>query len=190
MSAVLKTELSPQHVQPYALLTAAAVCQTLEDLFPDTTPKIKWPNDIHVGGKKLCGILTELSLDIDRVKYIIVGMGTNANIGLDAFDEELRPMVTTLHEEGQHANLWELAVGINDRLVALSKQYEEKASFAFLMDYYQGHLAWMGEDVRILGGKQEKHGKIKGIDATGALLLEHDGIIEPIISGEISVRRA
>ncbi len=189
MSSILRTSLSPQHVQPYALLAAAATCQTLEQLFPALKPKIKWPNDIHINGKKLCGILTELSLDIDRVKYIIVGMGMNANFSYDVLDSELRDIATTLQAEGVHVNLAELAAGINDRLLELSEQYEKEASFAFLMDYYQGRLAWMGKEVRILGGKQEKQGIIKGIDESGALLLQSNGLTIPIISGEISVRR-
>ena len=70
---------------------------------PDLKPEIKWPNDILIGGKKVAGILTELSAEVDRVKHIILGIGVDVNLDADEFPPELRKIATSLKIESGEA---------------------------------------------------------------------------------------
>ena len=155
------------------LVMAASLCDAIEELY-STKPLIKWPNDIVVNSKKICGILTEMSSDIDGIKYIISGVGINVNN--DEFPADIANTASSLFIE----------TGIvMDRARLIFLQTEDMTS---IKAKYESHLANIGSEVRILDPKGEYNATALGIDETGALLVNADGKIKRIISGEVSVR--
>ncbi len=78
-SLILRPGLPPAQASMLTLLAAVALCEAVEAVVPAVVPRIKWPNDILVAGKKLCGILTELRAETDRVQFVVVGIGINVN---------------------------------------------------------------------------------------------------------------
>lgn len=98
MTVLLRPQLSPTEVGRITLLAGLAVCRALRGLGLDAL--IKWPNDIVISGKKVCGILTEMAAEEEQIHYVVVGMGVNCNIGV--FPEELGQKATSLLLEAGH----------------------------------------------------------------------------------------
>ena len=99
-SILLRPELSPVEVSSITPLTGLAVCKAIND-FCMLDSKIKWPNDVIVGRKKLVGILTEMSAEFDKVEYIVIGIGIN--VEHTVFPEEIAHKATSiLLETGRH----------------------------------------------------------------------------------------
>src|ERR1039457_4250517 len=90
-SVLLRPDLRPQEATQLTVAPATALVRTIRSV-TDLKPEIKWPNDILIGGKKVAGVLTELSAELDHVKYIILGIGVNVNLGAGEFPSELRKL--------------------------------------------------------------------------------------------------
>ena len=93
-SAVLRPELPPQRAAELTLVAAVAVAETLREAGADA--RIKWPNDVQVQGRKLAGILTELSAEPERVHFVVLGVGVNLNAGPDDFPDDVAATATSL----------------------------------------------------------------------------------------------
>ena len=96
MSFLLKPQIRPEYASRLTLVAAMAVSAGIEEV-TGLTSQIKWPNDLVLSGKKICGILTEMSTDLDTIRYIIVGIGINVNTS--SFPEEIRETATSLYLE-------------------------------------------------------------------------------------------
>lgn len=187
MSLMLRPQLPPEKASMLTLVTALSVGRALEEL-SGLTVGIKWPNDLVVGGKKLCGILTEMSADMDEIHYVVIGTGINVN--LDGFPEELAQTATSLLLETGH--------GMNRaQIVARSMEcFEEdyavfaaEGSMRLLKEAYERRLVNLGRRVQVLAGEKSFSGTARGIDDNGCLLVEReDGTVASVMSGEVSVR--
>ncbi|MBR2904194.1 MAG: biotin--[Clostridia bacterium] len=152
---------------------AVAVCKTLEDY--GLKPEIKWPNDVLVGGKKICGILTENLLQGDRIKRAIIGIGLNVNNDLEA---DLRPIATTLFQStGKRIPVAEVEESLMNNLLA---PVAKEAYFARL-----GHLG----EVEIIEGERRYAAIAEGVDESGLLVITVDGRRQKKSAVEISLRR-
>ena len=154
--------------------TAAAVCQTLASL--GLAPVIKWPNDIYVGGKKICGILIENSLSGERIHASIIGVGLNVN---NEMPKELKPIATTVRE--QTGKIHSLAA-VEERLFSLMEAEDAYRS-------YTDYLGFLGERVRLVfadGGEREA--VLIGVDEVGALLVQTETGEEKFFAAEVSLR--
>lgn len=192
MSSILYTKLPLLKIQSITLLTAIAVSKAIEEICMGITLKIKWPNDILLNNKKLCGILVESASDIDEVKYIISGIGINANVDMIMMPDEIKQTAASLKSSGFNINRAELAAKINDNLIDIMNEFNENGEIDGMYDYYSSHLAWMGEIIDIKGSYSSEivdTGRIMGINEKGELEIENDGIIKSITSGELSIRR-
>ena len=98
MSLILRPEISPVEISKITLIAALAVCKTINKT-TDLKAEIKWPNDILINKKKVCGILTEMSAEIDKINYIILGIGLNVNT--EEFPKEIEDRATSLKIEGK-----------------------------------------------------------------------------------------
>jgi BirA family biotin operon repressor/biotin-[acetyl-CoA-carboxylase] ligase len=160
--------------QAFTIMTraATAVCKTLEGL--GLQPKIKWPNDVYVNGKKICGILIENTLSGTFVRKAIVGIGLNI---YNQLPKELQTIATTvLAETGVRYDVDETA----EKLVHyLYQDGVEKA--------YYSYLGWIGETVRITQGEQSFAARLNGVDEQGNLLAEVDGKVCRFAAAEVSV---
>src|SRR5207244_460855 len=150
----------------------------------------KWPNDILVRGRKVAGVLTELSAELDHIKYIILGIGVDVNLAASEFPAELRRLATSLKiETGREVHRPELAAAI---LQELDRDYTRITSgqFEAVADEWEEHCTTLGRRISIQMGRRELQGQAETLDRDGALLLrtEH-GHLERIVGGDVTVQR-
>jgi BirA family transcriptional regulator, biotin operon repressor / biotin---[acetyl-CoA-carboxylase] ligase len=154
------------------------------------SPGIKWPNDILMGGRKVAGILTELSAELDKVKYVILGVGVDVNLTATEFPPELRKLATSLKiETGHKVNRAELAVRI---LQELDHDYARVCSgqFEAVANEWEEHCSTIGHNVVIHVGDRKIQGCAESLDADGALLLRtQHGRLERIIGGDVFLEK-
>lgn len=189
MTIMLKPQINPADAAKVTLLAACAVSRAIENTC-GIYPKIKWPNDIVINGKKLCGILTEMSAELDEINYILVGIGINANLGIEDIPEELQPMATSIKiEKGYPVNRKYLTAEIINNFEAYYKAFIETGSIKEFIKEYKEKSAVLGKKVNIKSSTIELQGTVIDITEEGALLVRLDsGELKEIISGEVSVR--
>ncbi len=153
--------------------TAAAVCETLVKF--GVSPKIKWPNDIYVNGKKICGILIENTFSGALVSSSIIGVGLNVQNDLE---EELSLLATTLKKETGKAFFVE--------------EVEEKLFSYFFQEgienKYASYLGWLGERATLLAGEKAQEVKLLSVDERGNLLMETKEGTLLVSAGEVSLK--
>lgn len=187
MSFLLKPEINAEHSSMLTLVAALAV----EEAIRETTgikSQIKWPNDMIINGKKVCGILTEMSLQMDEINYIVVGIGINVNIA--EFPEDLKKKATSLQIEGKtRIKRAPLAAKV---LECFEKYYDiflKTEDLSELMGLYNNLLVHQNQEIRVIRGQSEEIYRSRGINASGELIVEDlQGNISEIVSGEVSVR--
>ena len=150
--------------------------------------QIKWPNDIVVDGRKICGILAEMSVEREFVHYVVIGVGIN--VGKQEFPPEIAQTATSLWQEcGRRVSRSQL---IENVMKAFEERYEtfcRDGNLAGLLDDYNRLLINSGREVRVLDPKGEFRGISRGINAKGELLVEReDGETTAVYAGEVSVR--
>jgi BirA family biotin operon repressor/biotin-[acetyl-CoA-carboxylase] ligase len=188
-SVLLRPDLRPQEATRLTVASATALRRAIESQ-TGLKPEIKWPNDILIHGKKVAGILTELSAELDRVKYLILGIGVDVNLSAGDFPAELRKSATSLKIElGRPVSRPELAVAI---LRELDHDYARIASgqFAALANEWEEHGTTIGQEVIIRTGDRQIRGRAESLGEDGELLLrtEH-GHLERIIGGDVTLER-
>ena len=180
-SILLKPDISPAEVSQITLVAGLAVCKAI-----GMGAKIKWPNDIVIDTKKVCGILTEMSAEIDMVNYVVCGIGINVNT--ESFDKEIEHRATSMYIESGEKQT-------RNEIIALELNYFEYYYKKFLtgglgaiLDEYKKNCVTIGRDVTVIYKKETVTGKAKDIDENGALVVETDNGIIRVTSGEVSVR--
>lgn len=186
MSYLFKPDISPMEAQQLTLVSGMAVCDALREL-TGLECMIKWPNDIIINGKKLSGILTEMSAEMDHINYVVVGVGINVNC--TEYDGELKEKATSLALQLGHK------VKRADVIRLCSKKvfdYYDRyclSGFADFMDEYNHQCINIGKKVKAIYKTHTISGKALGIDKNGALvILGDDGIKTAVSSGEVSLR--
>lgn len=187
-SVVLRPSIMPHEAPQLTFLSAVAVARAIEQT-TDLIPEIKWPNDVLIGGKKVAGLLNEMSAETDGINFIILGIGVNLNMTADQFPDDLRyPATSLLLESGSRVCRTHFAaVMLNE----LDKLYADFASSGFgpVREEWQKRCNANGRAVSVSDvGDEHKSGMFVGIDGDGALLLRSgDGRIERIVSGDVRV---
>jgi len=188
-SVLLRPDLLPQETTQLTVASATALVRAIR-LATGLKAWIKWPNDIVMGGRKVAGILTELSAELDRVKYIILGIGVNANLGAGDFPPDLRKAATSLSmEAGRAISRPELATAI---LSELDDDYARVSSglFGAVADEWEASCSILGRDVVIRVGDRQIRGRAESLGEDGALLLRTDhGHLERITGGDVTLER-
>lgn len=187
MSLILRPKAMPDSASVLTLAAAHAVAGGIEELC-GLPAKIKWPNDVVVHGKKVCGILTEMSVEMDEIRYVVVGIGINTNI--ENFPEELRDTATSLYlEKGIKVSRVTLIARIMEKFEADYASFLRTGNADGFMEDYNAHLINQGAQVKVLDPKGEFTGVSQGINAQGELLVKReDGRMEQVYAGEVSVR--
>lgn len=188
-SVLLRPDIHPQAATQLTLAAATALARAIF-LQTNLSPEIKWPNDILIRGKKVAGILTELSAELDRVKYLILGIGVDVNLNASEFPAELRKLATSLKIETSRAfNRAELAAAI---LAELDFDYARicQGQFESVADEWQERCTTIGNNVTIRVGDRSVQGRAESLDADGALLLRtQHGRLERIIGGDVTLEK-
>ena len=180
-SILLKPDISPLEVSQITLVAGLAVCRSI-----GMDAKIKWPNDIVIGTKKVCGILTEMSAETNMVNYVVCGIGINVNT--ESFDKEIEHRATSMYIESGDKQ-------IRNDIIARELNYFEyyykkflEGGLCAILDEYKENCVTIGRDVTVIYKKENVTGKALDIDENGALVVETaDGTIR-VTSGEVSVR--
>ena len=187
MSLVLRPALAPERISMVTLVMGLAVARACRQLY-GLEAGIKWPNDIVVNGRKLCGILTEMCCEILQVGYIVIGVGINAN--LTEFPEEIRKTATSLELElGHPINRAELIAAVMEHFEEAYEAFIRCSDLSALQEEYNALLVNRDRAVRVLEPGHEYTGTAQGIDAAGNLLVRRDdGELTRVYAGEVSVR--
>jgi BirA family transcriptional regulator, biotin operon repressor / biotin---[acetyl-CoA-carboxylase] ligase len=188
-SILLRPDLRPQEATQLTVASATALRRAIGTV-TGMKPEIKWPNDILIGGKKVAGILTELSAEVDRVRHIILGIGIDVNLDADEFPAELKKSATSLKiEMGGMVSRAELAVAI---LRELDHDYARigGGKFPTLADEWESGCATIGKNVTVHIGDRRVRGCAESLDDDGALIIrtEH-GRLERITGGDVTLEK-
>ena len=184
---LLRPEILPQKASMLTLVMAHAVAAALER---ETGKEagIKWPNDIIMEGRKVCGILTELSLERDYIHYLVIGVGIN--VGAQEFPEELRDKAVSLEQAcGRPADRARLFQYVMEAFEADYESFMRAGDLTSLLESYNARLVNRDACVRVLDPKGQWEGIARGITSTGELAVEREGgEIAYVYAGEVSVR--
>ncbi len=184
---LLRPKLSPDRVSMVTLVMGLAVAKAVNTLYP-LKAGIKWPNDVVINGKKLCGILTEMSAEVMHVNHIVIGVGINAN--MTSFPEELSRIATSLKLElGRDVSRAELIAQVMAEFERLYEKFEEDGDLRAVSEEYNALCLNAESMVRVLDPNGEYTGTSHGINALGELLVETEsGQVRNVYAGEVSVR--
>ncbi|MDD6847329.1 MAG: biotin--[acetyl-CoA-carboxylase] ligase [Oscillospiraceae bacterium] len=185
-SVILRPELSPVEVSSITPLSGLAVCKAIND-FCMLDSKIKWPNDVIVGKKKLVGILTEMSAEFDKVEYIVIGIGIN--VEHTVFPAEIAHKATSiLLETGRHIDKNKFLVSVITNLEKILFENNYRLTGAVLKDYTD-HCATIGRQVTFTRGSRNITGMAVSISNSGELeVMLSNGTIVTVNSGEVTVQ--
>ncbi len=185
-SFLLKPNITPPEAPLLTLLAGLAVCRAIRQQTA-LEAKIKWPNDILIAGKKVCGILTELDAEMDSVHFVITGIGINVNT--EIFPEELQKGATSLKiEKGEAISRKLILKAVIEEFEKIYLQYEKECSFLPFREEYKKYCINIGKELQILG-KQNFTGMGLDITEQGELLVKKEtGEIVVVLSGEVSIR--
>lgn len=189
MSIILKPHLNPQAAAKITEIAAASVVLAIRELGIDA--KVKWPNDITINGKKLCGILTEMSAELTQINYVIVGIGINVNQNKDDFNNDLKDIATSIMlEKGSSVDRKKLLSAILNNFEALYLKYVENNDFEASLKTCIENSSLIGQDILVINRDTVIEAKTLGIDEDGRLIVQYaDGTSEHLISGEVSIRK-
>lgn len=186
MSLLLKPRIAPKSASMLTIIAALGVMAAIEQV-TGLTVKIKWPNDIVVNKKKVCGILTEMSSELDYIHYVIIGIGINVNI--EDFPEEIAEMASSLYLAlGEKVNRSRLICAAMEQIERYYDKFLEREDLSLMQKEYNKKLAGINGQVKIMEDEKELVGISRGITKTGELIVEFDGSRREIVSGEVSVR--
>ena len=187
MTLLLRPDLRPEKACMLTLVMGMAVTRALNELF-HLGCQIKWPNDVVWNGKKICGILTEMSTEINMINYLVIGSGINANIR--EFPEELKDKAASLcMAVGHEVNRAQVIQYCMRYLEEYYDIFRKSGDMSLLMEEYNRMLVSVGSQVCVLEPSGEYRGISEGINQSGELLVRRmDGRLEQVYAGEVSVR--
>nr|WP_317331765.1 biotin--[acetyl-CoA-carboxylase] ligase [uncultured Romboutsia sp.] len=185
MSIILKPNMIPQKAPFITLIAGASIVKALNDLGVETT--IKWPNDIIINNKKIAGILTELSAEIERINYIVLGIGIN--IKTMEFSQEISEIATSLYKEGHTISRVDTIRKILKEFEYLYLKYINEGSKEETLDICRQYSSIIGKDVYLIKDEEKELVRCLDINQEGNLVVQtKDNIIRELISGEVSIR--
>lgn len=193
---LLRPEFPPDKASMITLVMALSVVEAVEEVLEgaqDAVTTIKWPNDIVLNKKKICGMLTEMTMtpEMDEIQYIVVGAGINVNnASPEEFSEEIRKTATSLRiETGRQVNRAGLLEKVLLRFEDNYAVFLETLDLSRLREAYQNHLQGVGNEVRVLDPMGEYTGVSQGINDKGELIVvKENGEKVLVYAGEVSVR--
>ncbi|MGN0240160.1 MAG: biotin--[acetyl-CoA-carboxylase] ligase [Candidatus Weimeria sp.] len=180
-----------EHLPRLTIIAGVSVAEAIEELYPLKT-QIKWPNDVLISSKKICGILTEMEAENGTAKQVVCGIGVNVHQKKEDFAPDIRDMATSIDLElsGRKASrkavteaIWKHFLGHYETFAADGGSLEE------ILDSYNGRLANRNRRVRVEHQTHDFEGEALEMDPDGRLLIRRDdGSITAVDSGEVHVR--
>ncbi len=188
-STVLRPDMTPTDALKLTLTAAVAVARAIRDTL-ELNAEIKWPNDVLIGGRKVCGILTEMSTRGQMVDFITLGIGINANVDLAAFPENLRSSTTSLRKElGREVDRERLLQALLEELESQYKIFVQQG-FGQILKEWKSLATFLSSYVEVAVYDEKISGFATDVDRNGALLIKtEDGIIRKVTSGDVILQR-
>lgn len=185
MSIILKPNIIPHKAPFLTLIAGASIIKSLNNL--GINASIKWPNDIIINNKKICGILTELSSEIERINHIVLGIGIN--VKTMEFSQEICNIATSLYKEGYNVSRVDLVQSILEEFEELYLEYINNNDKEKTLDICRKYSAIIDKDIYIINGDNKELVKCLDINEDGNLIInDKNGIMREILSGEVSIR--
>ena len=190
-SVILRPDCLPKDAPKFTLTAAVALVQAMEKF--NLHAGIKWPNDILFDNKKVVGILTEMNAEIERVNFIVIGVGINANISADEFPADIKNIASSLSEMNSGKNISRVEF-FRAVLEELDKLYNEINSNGFerIFELWRKYNITLGHDIKIISAESGENfsGKAVDIDEDGALIVETSDGLKTFYAGDVSIRKA
>lgn len=187
MTLMIKPDINPNNASMLTLVAALAVAKAITSVTGEEA-MIKWPNDIVVNGKKVCGILTEMNAQFDYINHIVVGIGINVHN--ESFPEEISQMASSLMIEASGKRFHRAQI-IAETMSYFEQYYDtflQTQDLSALVREYDELLVNMNKAVRVLDPKEPFDGKAMGITPKGELIVDTWESRKLVSSGEVSVR--
>jgi len=185
LSLILRPKISPTHASKITLMSAIAVATAIRKI-TDLTALIKWPNDIMVNGHKVCGILTEMSAEINTVKYVVLGIGINVNTEKEHLPKGASSLKSELGEAISRVELTQ------ELLREIEHQYRlfREEGFEHIITGWRNFSYMLGERVRVMCQDKKIEGYAVDLDSNGALVIRLDsGFTENVTAGDVIMVR-
>ncbi len=200
MSLIIRPTAPAERISMLTLVMGLSVAEGVElalaEVSDSSFPKkegqekvmIKWPNDVVIGGRKICGILTELHMNPDStIRDVVIGVGINVN--MTDFPEEIREIAgSLLTQTGRRVDRSLVVARCMERFEDNYGRYQKNYDLSLLKEQYEKRLINKGERVRILDPKEGYEGTALGITDMGELRVDAGGEIRVVGAGEVSVR--
>ena len=188
-SVILRPNFLPHEAPKCTLMAAVAVAEAMKRF--NMNAEIKWPNDIMFNGRKLVGILTEISGELGKINYLVIGIGINVNISRDEFPEELQAVAASLSEIcGEEISRVKFLRAV---LEEFDKLYREVNSTGFdnVLKIWRKYNVTLGKNIRVISaidGGETFTGRAVDLNSDGALVVETDNGLRAVYAGDVSIR--
>ena len=184
ISFILKPNISPERAPQLTLVSSLALVETLNSMNDKLNAKIKWPNDVLISGKKISGILTELSADMEKINYIVVGVGVNINTDINNLPETATSLKLEMEEDVS------VKLFLKSFLEHYDSIYQEYLDGGInqIIERWKDNSDTLGKNVKIIGINETYEGLAKDIDENGALILKTKEKEIKVYSGDVSLR--
>lgn len=187
-SVILRPEISPADAGKLTLVSAVGVAETIREL-TGIPAGIKWPNDVLINNRKVCGILVEMSAEIDKINYLVIGIGVNVSLDAAKIPRELGSVAVSLEEQQKlRVTRAQLLAALLNKLDSL---YEEflAGRFPDILKSWKEMSVSLNRWVRVVSGNEVEEGVAFDLDDDGALILmKKDGAVKRILSGDVNVQ--
>lgn len=194
MSLVLRPDIPFEEVQMLTLAVSVAVVQALFE-YAQIEAGIKWPNDIIIKGKKVCGILVEMNMEVDKINFLVLGIGLNVNQRKDDFKEELLDRAISLNMHLEETSGSQKTLKRNELIATILLKFEEIydkvkcGAFEDIISEWKKYSVTLGKEVSIIYKNEQYRGIAEDITKEGKLIVKcEDGTVKEVFSGEVSVR--
>jgi BirA family biotin operon repressor/biotin-[acetyl-CoA-carboxylase] ligase len=189
LSVILRPKIPPHQASLITLMAAIATADAIQK-FSGFLPLIKWPNDILLRNRKVAGLLNEINSEMDRIHFVILGIGINLNMDEKMFSKEIRTVATSLKREMRQTI--SRKAFLQSLLQELEKWYTifMKQGSAFILKAWRDRAHLKGRRVKVTSFGETLDGIAVDVDSDGALILETaDGKRKRVVAGDIEYKR-
>ena len=189
-SVILRPPFMPSEASKCTLLAAVAVIKAINK-YKGVNAKIKWPNDVLLEGKKMVGILTEMSAEFGKINYIVIGTGINTNVPKSIVPDELKDLAISVADVAEEP-IQRVQI-LADYLKNIEDLYETvlKNGFGPVLEEWRKYSDTIGQAVKVIAPDKTYLGTAVDIDEEGLLIVKkEDGTLEKVIAGDVSIRPA
>lgn len=189
-SYAFRPQISPSQMSLFTLWMGVNICECINALC-QVECKIKWPNDLHIDGKKVAGILTEARMEADIVLNVVLGIGLNVNSDGADWPDELKAIATSLRQaSNRDFDINKLVSTLTGRIAIAYKKLLDGTHRAALKERWSRYDTLAGQDITLLQGESRISGTASGIDSNGSLIIERpDGTRYLARAGEVTIEK-